>query len=598
MKKILGLLGILFLLIIAIVACRELINESSELGNSHGTRAVDFKATDYYWHEGRQIPLLLQNGKKFILFKSSEEESIGNMLTKKGIDQFAPFVVVLSSNIIRYDKNSLSTVDLRWAVVKTNETLNQAITSVIYEAPYFLSETGKELGLSHLLYVKLNSNSDLSKLETLAFSNNVEIIGNNEFMPLWYTLACSKESNGNALEIANKFYETGLFVSCQPDLMCDDDLCCVNDTYFSSQWNLANTGQHGGTSGMDINYCNARSVTQGTSNVIVAVIDEGIELDHPDINVYSVSYDTETGTPPSILYGAHGTECAGIIAAKTNNNLGIAGISPSCPVMSISNSLAGTPDSRQKRADGFNFARLNGAAVISNSWGSSVSYQIINDAISNALIYGRNGKGCVVVFASGNDYSSTVSYPANCNPDIIAVGAMDNNGQRASFSNYGVALDVVAPGVNIYTTYPGYNYISSFSGTSAACPHVAAIAALILSVNPSLTQKQVADIIEQTARKVGSYSYATTSGRPNGTWNNEMGYGLVDAFAALNAASCNAVNFDNQTVTSNAIVSGCEIYSTNVTVSNNAQLKMTGTKKVEITYPFIVDSGCQLEISH
>ena len=120
---------------------------------------------------------------------------------------------------------------------------------------------------------------------------------------------------------------------------------------------------------------------------------------------------------------------------------------------------------------------------------------------------------------------------------------MNMQGHRASFSNYGSELDVVAPGVNIPTTdllgnsgYAPTDYNLAFEGTSAACPHVSAIASLILSINPNLTNSQVSDIIESTARKIGGYSYNTNINRPNGTWNNEMGYGLVNAEAAVIAA--------------------------------------------------------------
>ena len=184
-----------------------------------------------------------------------------------------------------------------------------------------------------------------------------------------------------------------------------------------------------------------------------------------------------------------------------------------------------------KRADGINWAWQNGADIISNSWGSGVQYQVIDDAINNALQNGRNGKGTIIVFATGNSYGA-VSYPANSNPNILSVGAMTSSGTRSSFSNFGTQLDVVAPGSSILSTTPN-NQTASWDGTSMATPHVAGVAALILSVNPCLTAQQVRDIIEQTAQKVGGYSYTTTSGRPNGIWNNEMGYGLVDAHAAV-----------------------------------------------------------------
>lgn len=356
---------------------------------------------------------------------------------------------------------------------------------------------------------------------------NITIVEQNQFMPLWYTLKITKNTVGNTLEVANQFFETGLFASSQPDFLSDDRFCS-NDPMFGSLWGLNNTSNPN----HDINICQAWNITQG-ANVNVAVLDQGIFKTHIDLhsNIHPLSYNTETNTSPSQLFGDHGTHCAGTIAAIKDNNIQVVGVSPLSKLMDVSNSLAGTPNSRMKRADGINWAWQNGADIISNSWGSGVQYQVIDDAINNALQNGRNGKGTIIVFATGNSYGA-VSYPANSNPNILSVGAMTSSGTRSSFSNFGTQLDVVAPGSSILSTTPN-NQTASWDGTSMATPHVAGVAALILSVNPCLTAQQVRDIIEQTAQKVGGYSYTTTSGRPNGIWNNEMGYGLVDAHAAV-----------------------------------------------------------------
>ncbi|TPE17930.1 S8 family serine peptidase [Tannerella forsythia] len=184
----------------------------------------------------------------------------------------------------------------------------------------------------------------------------------------------------------------------------------------------------------------------------VAVVDQGIELNHPDLvaNIHPLNFDTETGSSPSIVRGNHGVACAGIIGASGNNAIGIRGVAPNARLMSISNSLEAAPMSRIKRGEGINWAVQNGADIISNSWGSSVQYQIIDDAITNALVNGRNGRGCIVLFASGND-NRAVNYPANSNPNILIVGAISPCGQRKSptscdgegwGSNYGSQLDV------------------------------------------------------------------------------------------------------------------------------------------------------------
>jgi hypothetical protein len=134
----------------------------------------------------------------------------------------------------------------------------------------------------------------------------------------------------------------------------------------------------------------------------------------------------------------------------------------------------------------------------------------------------------------------TIGSPANSDPRIIVVGAISKNGSRALFSNYGSQLDVVAPGEYVTSTTVGSGYaytLYPISGTSFAAPQVSAVAALLLSKNPNLTGRGVAEIIEKTARKVGGYSYTYTSARPNWTWNNEMGHGLIDAYVAVSEAS-------------------------------------------------------------
>lgn len=293
-------------------------------------------------------------------------------------------------------------------------------------------------------------------------------------------------------------------------------------------------------------------------------------MTQPDLqaNIYSQSYDTEGGTSPSIVLGDHATAVTGIIGAA-GNTVGIKGVAPNCKLMSVSNSMASTTLSRMKRGEGINWAVQHGASVINNSWGSSEQVTIIDNAISNALINGRNGLGSIVVFSSGND-NGAVSYPANYTNNILAVGAISPCGQRknptscdtesAWGSNFGTTLDVVAPGVLIPTTdrvgsalgynslgpihpsaggtlltsdYTNFDYTVWFNGTSAAAPHVSGLAALILSINSALTGQQVRDIIEKTAQKVGPYTYSTTTGRPNGTWNQEMGYGLINACGAV-----------------------------------------------------------------
>ena len=272
-----------------------------------------------------------------------------------------------------------------------------------------------------------------------------------------------------------------------------------------------------------------------------------------------MSFDAYTNSSPSIVRGNHGTAVAGIIGAVKDNNLGVAGVAPNCSIMSASVVFSNSQTAVQL-ANSLNWAWQNGADVINNSWGGGTPSNLISDAISNALTNGRNGLGTIVVFSAGNN-NSNVSYPANSNNDILAVGAVSPCAERKNpnscdgenwwGSNFGDELDIVSPGVLITTTdrtgtlgYIMGDYTFDFNGTSSAAPFVSGVVALILSANPNLTLQEVNDIIESTAQKVGGYNYDNSNNnRPNGTWNEQMGYGLVDAYAAVSLAS-----FGSQTV--------------------------------------------------
>ena len=559
------------------------------------------QSSPYYWHNGKKNYLEIVQQKRYVVVKDVDTLTFRNNIFTKSweCDCFRNMHIGVSNH------NDTLYSNLCWTIAESENNIFPNTNDIFYEAPFFKTLWNDTIGLSHLFYVKLKAEEDYSKLVNLSNIYNVTIIGNNEYMPLWYTLSCSNKSTGNALEMSNVFYESNLFATSEPDFMIYNILNCVNDTYYSNQWGLNNTGQNGGTSGIDINFCKAKSITTGNQNIIVAVLDQGVELNHPDLtNMSTISYDTETSSSPSQVYGEHGTACAGIIGADANNNIGIAGIAPNSPIMSISNSLLLNVDTKQKLANGINYAWQNGASVISNSWGHySLSGNYINNAIDNAVTNGRNGKGCVIVFASGNDNLDSVSYPASL-PQVIAVGAISPCGERKSptscdtettwGSHYGQALSVVAPGVLIPTTdrqgnagynpnlpihtlnhgtlisqdFPNTDYTIWFNGTSSACPHVSGVAALILSVNPSLTEQQVRDIIETTAQRIRTDLYTYTdvpSDHPNGPWNNQMGYGLVDAHAAV----MEAYFYDRQILGSNTISPCSIIYPCNGIITYN-----------------------------
>ena len=189
-------------------------------------------------------------------------------------------------------------------------------------------------------------------------------------MPLWYTLAVDVNSKGNSLEIANRLYESGMFDVAEPDFLIDvkaQGIVAATDPEFSKQWGLKNTGQGGGTIGIDINVSNAWLKATGKS-VNVAVIDHGLQLNHPDVpNISGKSFDTLSGASPSAIHGNHGMACGGIIGAFKDNGTGIAGVAPDATLISISDRLVTGPYSYRAVV-----GRQNG------TWNSETGYGLVN----------------------------------------------------------------------------------------------------------------------------------------------------------------------------------------------------------------------------
>ena len=462
--------------------------------------------------------------------------------------------------------NSKNTICLRQKLTmieladKNKETISillkqfNANENITYASPVLLNDAGKAIGgITNQVLVRLKSTIDYPILLKTLKSYNIETIQPCKFDKFTYLISLGKNMKKGAMQVANALYETRLFEYAEPNLVHFIELS-TNDQYFTQQWGLNNTGQSGGTSGADIKANQAWNITTGSSDVTIAILDVGVELNHPDLvnnllSGFDATGNNSNGAPVNNTGdNAHGTACAGVVAARANNTIGIAGVAYNCrilPVRIATRSGGWTTTESQYIANGIDWAKTNNANVISMSF-TCIETGAVNTAINQAVTLGRNNLGCILVASSGNDYLSSVAYPARL-PNIIAVGAINRNGQRADFSNYGQLLDVVAPGVNIYTTdlqgSAGYNksngangnYYANFGGTSAACPHVSGVAALILSVRPDLTQAQVRQAIESTCTKLPGYSFSNNSSHPNGTWNNQVGHGLLNAYAAVHS---------------------------------------------------------------
>ena len=310
-----------------------------------------------------------------------------------------------------------------------------------------------------------------------------------------------------------------------------------NDQLFRYQYALYNPGgtlqipgSPTGKNRADIKATGAWDYVKGDPNVLIAVLDSGIDYTHPDLSSKVISTGKDFVNNDNDAYDDHwhGTHVAGIIAAATNNTEGIAGVAWNCRL------LPGKIISAEGEGDyswliqaliwAADFKEGNAEVKVINM---SVGGDEPSQALENALRYAYN-KGIVLVAAVGNDYEPQVLFPAAYDNYCLAVGASDWNDTVAAFSNYGPQVDVAAPGVLVLSTIPvaltepGYLPYAFASGTSMAAPHVAGFAALIKSAKPWLTPDQVMKIIKYTPDDIG------TSGK-----DNYAGYGRINTEKAL-----------------------------------------------------------------
>lgn len=307
-----------------------------------------------------------------------------------------------------------------------------------------------------------------------------------------------------------------------------------NDPSFPIQWSLQNTGQQGGTPGADIHAVAAWDQTTGSNQVVVAIIDTGIDLTHPDLvaNLYTNpgeipgnGLDDDGNNLVDDVHGfdfanfdgdpsddnGHGTHVAGTIGAQGNNGLGVAGVVWHARLLPLKFLDAGGTGTTADAVDCVDYAVLAGASVINASWGSSERSQALELAIS-----GANDEGVLFVTAAGNTGSNNDvfgNYPASFpERNVIAVGASSQTDGRASFSNYGPAgVDLFAPGVQILSTLPGDRYGLS-SGTSMSAPHVSGALALLKSRFPGMGAPTMKDVLMAATDRVPALAGLCVSG--------------------------------------------------------------------------------------
>lgn len=392
------------------------------------------------------------------------------------------------------------------------------------------SQPPRDISSPPEILVRFKPNTTLDKIREIALQNNDRV--EDEIEAVSGLVVIDDLDNADAEAVAKQYAAFGNVEYAEPnlqiklddpiqkevprDLVFRNDDGQPNDPNFAEQWALNNIGQNGGTERADIDALKAWQVTKGSEEVVVAVLDSGVDYRHSDLaaNIWTrpdniPQYtDDEKGTfndvhgfdiadelPDPMDDNGHGTHCAGIIGAVGDNGIGIVGVNWNVRIMPLKFLGSGGSGTTDKAIEAINYAIDRKKAgvnvrVISASWGSTTYSKALEDTIRAA-----GDAGILFVAAAGNDGTDTdvwPHYPSSYKlPNLISVAAVDRNDTLTSFSNFGVkSVDLAAPGKDILSTWIGDEYREA-SGTSMATPFVSGVAALIVAQSPKITVKQL-----------------------------------------------------------------------------------------------------------
>jgi subtilisin family serine protease len=417
-----------------------------------------------------------------------------------------------------------------------------------------------------------------------------------------YVYRVAGSAIANPIKLANRLMQSPEILVAEPNVIVHTEaLYRPVDPLYSQQWHLHHTSNaHDLAANSHISAETAWGQTRGSRSVVIAVSDDGFDLKHPDFQglgkiVAPRNLRQNTALPlPELPIDNHGTAVAGLAIAE-ENGVGVVGVAPGCAFMPIQTTGYLDDESIEQV---FNWAKDQGAAVISCSWSAAAVYFPLSlrqrNAITQAATQGRQGKGCVVVFSAGNanrPVSGTLKeqgWPRSVlngtttwlsgfavHPDVITVSASTSLGRKAAYSNWGQHIAVAAPSNNgepvmalpqvgqvktgptlssglpgrglvtsDRTQQAGYSsgdYVMGFGGTSGACPVVAGVAGLMLSANPDLTARQVRQLLQQTADKITDPNPDPQLKLTHGRYDDQghslwFGHGKVNAAKAVQAA--------------------------------------------------------------
>lgn len=448
--------------------------------------------------------------------------------------------------------------------------------------------------ITEMVAVSFKKRTSTSKIEEIMGKHGLQFIKEYGKDNKSFLFKVTSSAHKNPVKLCNDLMEYDLVQFAEPNLVNRFDRCFPEvESMFENQWHLQSKDGIELVAGADVNAVEAWKITKGSRDVVIAILDDGFDLSHPDLKgddkiVNARDFvDGDTHPFPDAGHNDyHGTPCAGVAIGEENGS-GIVGVAPGCAFMPVRFDLAADDDLL------FEIFDYTGkyADVISCSWGPVPVYAPLSSLLDHkftelAKSGGPRGKGCLILFAAGNfnapvnDSSNTdfkwrhPSYGivkqarailnGNCtHKDVMAVAASTSQNRKAAYSNWGKEISVCAPSNNwhpldpmqkmpgrgIWTTdnenfgmgFTGNSrYTGLFGGTSSATPLVAGIAGLVISANPELTAKEVRKIIEESTDRIVDKEPDPVLNLSKGTYSDNhsewFGYGKVNAAKAVQKA--------------------------------------------------------------
>jgi subtilisin family serine protease len=534
--------------------------------------AASGQAPLYYHYFKERRPLNLETKRVAILqARTTGAGDVGQALSRFGLAAEATQVLPITGWSLAGTQGGGLTEPAPQELV----SLMSGDSAFEFVAPVFVGDDGGPNIVTPDLLVGFEPSVTEQRAEAILAELNAGDIINRRLgnMPGAYHLRTRFKNGFDVLDVANKLAERPEVRFAEPDMIFTGRGDCVpNDPGFTNLWGMQNTAQFGGTLGLDMKGPQAWCITTGSSNIIVVIIDVGVQTNHPDINQIpgtNLTSDVSFGGGPVNACDNHGTAVAGCVSATINNNLGTVGIAPGCRSASARTFISNTP------CDG-GWMSQSIWTVNALAWAQSIGARVSNNSnhygFQSSLIAAEylftRGMGMVHFAAAGNDATNSIVYPASL-PGVNAVAALQEGGGLASFSNHGTGLAFSAPGQDIYTTdrtgtdgYGSGDYVFG-NGTSFASPYAAGVAALVLSINPSLSATNVEQIMQQSCVDLGPAGYDTT-----------YGWGLVNAYNAVVLAQ--ALPPHTLTVTSTADSGAGSLRAALASAANGDTIDATG----------------------